>query len=196
MPTRQRHNGFVALAVALIVGLASLGAFLYSSAGAKTPVVMMVREVPVGQVIQRSDVTTVPVSGRVVAVAGSNLNTVVGQRAAVTLLPDTLVQRSMLTSGAGLQQGQAQVGVAVRSGQVPADGLVPGDLVRVVELPAKGASQLSARVLAERAEVFAARADPAVSGGTLVTVVVPEGVSTAIASASGAGAVALVKVAP
>lgn len=194
MPTRQRHNGLIALSVALIVGLAALGAYLYSSAGAKAPVVMMLRQVPVGQVVQRADVTTVPVSGRVVAVAGGNIDSVVGQRAAVTLLPDTLVQRSMLTSGDVLLPGQAQVGVAVRSGQVPADGLVPGDVVRVVQLPVKGAVELDARVLAERAQVFSARPDPAVSGGTLVTVTVPDGVSTAVAAASGAGVVALVKV--
>lgn len=194
LPTRQRHNGLIALSVALIVGLAALGAYLYSSAGAKAPVVVMLRQVPVGQVVQRADVTTVPVSGRVVAVAGGNIDSVVGQRAAVTLLPDTLVQRSMLTSGDVLLPGQAQVGVAVRSGQVPADGLVPGDVVRVVQLPVKGAVELDARVLAERAQVFSARPDPAVSGGTLVTVTVPDGVSTAVAAASGAGVVALVKV--
>lgn len=194
LPTRQRHNGVIALSVALIVGLAALGAYLYSSAGAKAPVVMMLRQVPVGQVVQRADVTTVPVSGRVVAVAGGNIDSVVGQRAAVTLLPDTLVQRSMLTSGDVLLPGQAQVGVAVRSGQVPADGLVPGDVVRVVQLPVKGAVELDARVLAERAQVFSARPDPAVSGGTLVTVTVPDGVSTAVAAASGVGVVALVKV--
>ena len=71
LPTRQRHNGFIALAVALIVGLAAIGAYLYSTAGSKTPVVMVVNRIPVGQVVQRSDLTTVPVSGRVVAIAGS-----------------------------------------------------------------------------------------------------------------------------
>ena len=194
LPTRQRHNGFIALAVALIVGLAAIGAYLYSTAGAKTPVVMVIHQVPVGQVLQRSDLTTVPVSGRVVAVAGGNLASVVGQRAAVTLLPDTLLQRAMVTSGQTLAAGQAQVGVAVRSGQIPADGLAAGDVVRVVQLPVKGSADLQASVLADRAQVFSTRLDPAVSGGTLVTVVVPEGASTAVAAASGAGAVALVKV--
>ncbi len=64
LPTRQRHNGFIALAVALIVGLAAIGAYLYSTAGSKTPVVMVIHRIPVGQVVQRSDLTTVDVSGR------------------------------------------------------------------------------------------------------------------------------------
>lgn len=195
LPTRQRHNGFIALAVALIVGLAAIGAYLYSTAGSKTPVVMVIHRIPVGQVVQRSDLTTVGVSGPVVAVAGSNLASVVGQRAAVTLLPDTLLQRAMVTSGETLPAGQAQVGVAVRSGQIPSDGLVAGDLVRVVQLPVKGSVEAQALVLVERAQVFSTRLDPAVSGGTLVTVVVPEVASTAVAAASGAAAVALVKVA-
>ena len=63
MPTRQRHNGLTALAVALIVGLAAVGAYLYSSAGSKVPVVMVVRHVQAGQVLQRQDLTTVAVSG-------------------------------------------------------------------------------------------------------------------------------------
>lgn len=197
LPTRQRNNGFVALAVALVVGLAAIGAYLYASAGAKTPVVMVVHRVEAGQVVARSDLTTVPVAGGIVAVAGSRLDTVVGQRAAVTLLPDMLVQRSMLTAGQPLPAGQAQVGVAVHSGQLPADGLSPGDVVQVVALPSRDGTGIdaAARVLADHALVFTSRPDPAVNGGTLVTVTVPESVSTAVAAASGAGAVALVKVA-
>ena len=196
LPTRQRHRGFIALAVALIVGFGAIGGYLYSTAGAKTPVVMVIHRIGVGQVVQRSDLTTVPVSGRVVAVAGDNLASVVGLRAAVTLLPDTLLQRAMVTAGQSVPAGQAQVGVAVRSGQIPADGLAAGDLVRVVQLPTKGSADAQASVLTERAQVFSSRPDPALSGGTLVTVVVPEAASTAVAAASGVGAVALVKVAP
>lgn len=196
LPTRQRRPGFVALAVALIVGLAAVGAYLYSQAGQKTPVVMVVRDVPVGQVVQRADLTTVSVSGQVVALAGANLPSAVGQRAAVTLLPNTLLQRAMLTSGTGLSAGQAQVGMAIRSGQQPADGLLPGDNVRVVALPAQGSGSADAKVLSEQATVFATRDDPAVNGGTLVTLMVPDAQSTAIAAAGSQGAVALVKVTP
>ncbi len=194
LPTRQRHNGYVALAVALIVGLAAIGAWLYSSAGSKTPVVMVVRAVPAGQVIERADLTTVPVSGRVVAFGADRLDFVVGQRAAVTLLPDMFVQRSMVKDGEeSLPAGQAEVGVAVRSGQVPADGLAPGDTVQVVQLPVQNTPG-QARVLVEQARVFRSRPDESVVGGTLLTVVVPSSSSTAVAAASGAGQVALVRV--
>ena len=42
LPTRERRPGYIALLVALIVGVAAIGAVLYSKAGAKTPVVVVV----------------------------------------------------------------------------------------------------------------------------------------------------------
>lgn len=203
LPTRQRHNGLTALAVALIVGLAAVGAYLYSSAGSKVPVVMVVRHVQAGQVLQRQDLTTVAVSGGVTAFGAGRLPGLVGERAAVTLLPNMLLQQSMVTTGRTLQAGHAQVGVAVTAGQIPADGLAPGDVVRVVQVPDKGAgggagatAAGAARpaVLAPRATVFASVPDPATNGSTLLTLVVPDAASNAIAAVSAAGLVALVKI--
>jgi hypothetical protein len=193
LPTRQRNNGMVGLAVALIVGLAAVGAYLYSSAGSKVAVVMVVHTVPAGQVIERSDLTTVPVSGPVVAFGANRLPGLVGQRAAVTLLPDMFLQRSMVTTGDALPAGQVEVGVAVRSGQIPADGLLPGDLVQVIALPPKDGTG-GAVVLVPRAQVFSSRPDPAVNGGTLLTVIVPATASTAVAAASSSGLIALVRI--
>ena len=203
LPTRERHNGLIALAVALVVGLATLGAYLYSSAGSKTAVVEVVRQVEVGQALQRSDLTTIRVSGPVTAFGAARLDGLVGQRAAVTLVPHTLLQAAMVTQGQTLQAGQAQVGVAVTSGRIPADGLQPGDIVRVIQLPSKdaggaagatGSGPAATVVLSARATVFAAVQDPSTSGSTLLTLVVPDAASNAIAAASGAGLVALVKI--
>jgi len=154
---------------------------------------MVIRTVPAGQVIARSDLTTVPVSGPVVAFGANRLRGLAGQRAAVTLKPNMFLQRSMVASGDTLPAGQAEVGVAVRSGQIPADGLTPGDVVQVVQLPAKEGTR-AAQVLVARAVVFSTRPDPAVSGGTLLTVIVPAPASTAVAAASSAGQVALVRI--
>jgi len=193
LPTRQRRTGMIALLVALMVGLGAVGASLYVSAGSKVAVVMVIRTVPAGQVLQRSDLTTVPVSGPVVAFGASRLPGLVGQRAAVTLQPNMFLQRSMVASGDTLPVGQAEVGVAVRSGQIPADGLTPGDVVQVVQLPAKDGTG-AAQVLVARAVVFSGMPDPGVSGGTLLTVIVPASGSTAVAAASSAGRVALVRI--
>jgi hypothetical protein len=195
LPTRQRRPGWTALAVTLIVGFAAVGAWLYTSAGAKTAVVVVVRDVPAGHRIARSDVSTVDVAGAVTAIAGDRLDSVVGQTAAVHLLPNMLLQRSMVTSATGLPPSQAQVGVAVKAGQIPADGLVPGDVVEVASLPAANAASPGApQVLVERAVVFAVRDDPATPGGTLLTLVVPTAQAVPVAAAGVAGQVALIRV--
>lgn len=196
LPIRQRRPGWIALGMALILGFAAVGAWLYTAAGAKTPVVVVVRDVPEGRVIQRDDLSTVAVAGAVTAVAGPHLDSVVGQTAVVHLLPNMLLQRSMVTTGAGLSMAEAQVGVVVKSGQIPADGLVPGDVVEVVRLTSASSAQpVPPQVLVDRARVAASRADPAQAGGTLLTLVVSRERAVAVAAASGTGQVALVKVA-
>jgi Flp pilus assembly protein CpaB len=185
----------VALALTLIVGCAAVGAYLYTAAGAKTAVVVVVRDVPEGRALQRDDLSTVAVAGGVTAISASHLDSVVGQAAAVHLLPNMLLQRSMVTPGSAMTSTDAQVGVVVKSGQIPADGLIPGDVVEVVALPAASASQPSPpQVLVDKARVFASRVDPAQTGGTLLTLVVPRDRAVAVAAASGAGQIALIKV--
>lgn len=195
--TRQRKPGYIALAVALVVGLAAAGGYFYTVAGSKTPVVVVVNEIPAGHVVTREDLSTVDVAGGVTAVAAANIGTVVGQTATVTLLPDTLLQRSMVTDGPLLGADEAQVGVEVVGGQLPADGLLPGDTVLVLQLPDKSqaGTQLEATTLVEKATVFATAADPSDASGTLVTLVAPAAAAPAIAVASNFKLVALVKVA-
>jgi hypothetical protein len=196
LPTRERRPGYIALAVALIVGLAAVGAYLYTQAGSKTPVVVVINRVAVGHVIERSDLSTASVAGDITAIAGSNLDSVVGQTAAVTLLPHTLLQRSMVASASTLPAGKALVGVAVGPGQIPADGLNVGDTVEVISLPAKSTSGASTvgTILATAATVYASVDNPASQGGTVLTLQVASGAAPAIAAASNASSVALVRV--
>jgi hypothetical protein len=199
LPIRNKRPGYAALAVVLIVGLAVLGAYFYSQAGKKVPVVVVTTDVPAGHKIQRSDLSTVQVAGNVTAIGGASLNSVVGETAVVELLPNTLLQRSMVTSVPSLSSSDAQVGVAVSPGQIPANGLNPGDTVEVLELPAKNAASSTAAVaapsvLAATATVYGSRSDPSQSGGTLLTLVVPKSVAASIAAASNAGLIALIRV--
>ncbi len=198
LPTRQKHSGYVALAVVLIVGLAALGAYFYTQAGKKVPVVVVIHDVAAGHPIGRSDLSTVDVAGAVTAIGGANMNSVVGQTAAVPLLANTLLQRSMVSSAPALGAGQARVGIRVKPGQIPADGLNPGDTVEILQLPAKdptaGASTAAGVVLAEGAPVFSSAADSSQTGGSLLTVVVPTARAAGIAAASNAGLIALVAV--
>jgi hypothetical protein len=163
------------------------------------PVVVVTTDVPVGHRIARSDLSTVRVAGNVTAIGGANLNSVVGLTAVVELLPNTLLQRAMVTSAPALTSSVAQVGVAVGPGQIPADGLNPGDTVQVLALPVKnstssGAGTPAPSVLVDGATVYSSTGDPSRSGGTLLTLVVPKSAAAAVAAASNAGLVALIRV--
>ncbi|MGS0688856.1 SAF domain-containing protein [Nakamurella sp. GG22] len=197
LPTRQRRPGYAALGALLVLGLGGGFGYLYSTAGEKVPAVVVAQPVAVGEVIERSDLSTVDVAGDITAIAGENLQSVVGQRAAVALLPDTLLQRSMVTDADPIPAGQVQVGVAVKGGQLPADGLIPGDRVQVLALPGAqktGGDAGKPVVLAGAAVVFAARPDPVQAGGTLLTLLVPAADGPAVAVAGASGSAALVKV--
>jgi hypothetical protein len=205
LPVRQKRPGYIALAVVLIVGLAALGAYWYSEAGQKTPVVVVVKDVPAGHVIARSDLSTVNVAGQVTAIGGASLDSVVGEVATVELLPNTLLQRAMVTSASPLSADEARVGVQLKPGQLPANGLRDGALVEVLQLPSKSdvstagstggsSAAASAVVLATQATVDASVADPSQTGGTLLTLIVAKSDSAAIAAASSSGLVALVQV--
>ncbi len=197
LPTRQRRTGWTALGGVLVIGISAAFGYLYSSAGSKEPVVVVTAPVAVGEVISRSDLSTVDVAGDITAIAGVNLESVVGERAAVALLPGTLLQRSMVTDADPIPAGMAQVGVAVKGGQLPADGMVPGDRVQVLALPGQvaGAGNPTApTVLVDTAVVFAAHQDPTQPSTTLLTLVVPAEVAPAVAAASATGAAAVVKV--
>ena len=195
LPTRQRRTGYAALGVLLIAGLGAAFGYLYTTAGQKVPVVVVTSSVSAGEVIERADLSTVDVAGDLTAIAGANLESLVGERAAVALLPNTVLQRSMVTDVDPAPPGMVQVGVAVKGGQIPADGLTPGDTVQVLRLPAAGGTGAPAvpEVVVAKATVFASLPDPVQAGATLLTLLVPADQAAAVAGASGAGAASLVK---
>ncbi len=199
LPVHQKRPGYAAVAIVLIFGLAGLGAYFYSRAGQKTPVVVVTQDVPAGHRISRADLSTVSVAGGVTAIGGANLDSVVGQVATVELLPGVLLQRAMVTSANPLPPGSSMVGVQLRPGQLPAEGLRDGVKVQVLQLPNKNTAATSispqrATVLAALATVYESTTDPSQTGGSLVTLIVSSGDAASIATASSAGLVALVQV--
>ncbi|WP_169312505.1 SAF domain-containing protein [Nakamurella multipartita] len=179
----------------LVVGLALVSGWLYTKAGQKTPVVVVKSDIAMGEVIERADLSTVEVAGGVTAIAGANLDSVVGQRAAVGLMTGTLLQRSMLTQDHSMPDGMVQVGVAVTGGRLPAGGVTTGDRVQVLALPEAGGTGTAApKVVAKDAEIFAAMEDPTRAGGFLLTVLVPADEAAGVAGASGSDSAVVVKV--
>ncbi|MBA3745286.1 SAF domain-containing protein [Sporichthya sp.] len=197
LPTRARRPGLIAGAVLLIVGLALTGGLLVSGAAGKTEVLVAAGAVPAGHVLTAGDVRATSVAGDVRAIRAADLATVVGQSAAVGLVPGQLLNRDMLTTATVPAPGQAMIGLSLAPGQFPADGLAVGDQVLAVMIPAAGGSSADASLTARAlttAEVFGLRSDPSSSGATLVTLVVPLNMANQVLAQSAVGRIGLVKV--
>jgi hypothetical protein len=136
-------------------------------------------------------------------------SSVIGRRAAVALVPGTLLTAGDLAAGPVVGDSGASVGLDLKPGEVPA-GLSPGDAVLVVETNngSGGPSQVATggtgqqaglpTVLVERARVLAVAAPSAATGSssTDVTIEVPAPLAAVVATAASAGDVALAGLGP
>ncbi|MFC0039566.1 SAF domain-containing protein [Actinomadura rayongensis] len=137
---RQRSNRVLFLGVAL-AGLGALvGWFAFTSVNKQVPVVVAVRDVPLGTVLTSNDLGTSLVSAdaKVATVPGRQLKALVGTVAATDLRKGALLVPSQVTTALRPATGQALVAVALKSTQLPARGLRSGDRVLVVPTPGQG----------------------------------------------------------
>ncbi len=133
LPARRRP-----LLAAVGIGAVAVGAagavVLVSNAGSSASVLAVARTVPVGAVVSDADLAVARV-GRDAALApvpAAERSRIVGQRAAVTLTPGSLLTASEVTARPVPGVGQQLVAVALKPGQLPAAGLRGGDRVLVV----------------------------------------------------------------
>ena len=204
-PPARRRPALVVLALLLVVAGALGTASAVSRAGHRVSVLALAREVPEGAQLTAADLTTVDVaSSGLASIPASAAASVIGERATVPLLAGTLLTRSALATGPALAPGEEVVGVALRSGQLPAEGLSVGDHVSVVLTAAPGQAAPSGSasspgaagsVLVPDAIVYAA-ATPGPSAGSnaaeVVSLAVADTVAGTLAAAGVAGQVALV----
>ncbi len=200
-------------AVSALLVLASIAIFasLYSSADHRVPVLVVTTTVQQGQRITSSQLGSVDVaaSGGLSVIPAASASELSGTWAAVTIPAGSLISLQDVTSSRPLAGGSAVVGLSLKDGQLPADGVQPGDQVMIVQassagstLPTGGAADGSGAgataaggVLVARATVFESTTPPASSASgaaELVSVEVPSTQAAAVASASAASQVSLV----
>ncbi|WP_231157077.1 SAF domain-containing protein [Streptomyces sp. CNZ748] len=138
---RRRRPGVIALSLALIAAGGAGVAVLVLQVGDRTPVVTVVRDVQVGQVLTEQDLgeASVALDPAVKAVRADDLKAVVGKRAAVELKPGSLLSPSQVTKDSLVKPGERLVPIGLKPDQVPASALVPGQRVQLVQVPAQGA---------------------------------------------------------
>lgn len=207
----------VALSVAIFCGI-------YAKARQTRSVLAISQSVSVGQAIQPGDLVSVEISpsSALDPVPASDADSITGRLAAVSLVPGSLLTRGDLGSAQSLPAGRSVVGVSLKASQMPAAGIVQGEWVMVVltgqpgdaspafaagsngeirqvgALPAGVAGVSAGTVIASAVPVVdqAPSKGPAGTDTTVVSLEVPTAIAPLSATASTAGEVALVEVAP
>ena len=137
MPKPPRRYGQWAATV-LVVVVAVLGAgWAYSNKGGTIEVLVVDRAVPAGHVIEQSDLGTANVAGVKDAVPVTDLNDVVGMRAAVGLVPGQVLIAGTVMSDPVPGDQQRMVAVSLGAGRVPST-LAAGTTVDVLGVPSEG----------------------------------------------------------
>ncbi|MEU1398273.1 SAF domain-containing protein [Micromonospora zamorensis] len=139
---RRVRPGLLGLAV-LLIALGGLGAaFAVTSVRATGSYLAVARPVEVGREISAADLVSVQVAGGqgLRPVPAGRLDEVIGKRAAVALVPGTLLTLGQVTDDPLLGPGQQQIALGLKTAQVPARELHPGDKILLVSTPDSNAT--------------------------------------------------------
>lgn len=188
-----------ALAIALIAAGGGGGFLAFEAAGERTPVLAVASGVEAGDVIKDSDLieAQVQLDPALKPVLAAERERVVGKRASVALTPGALLTQGQVTTRTLVKLGERLVGIGLKTSQMPASRLSPGDRILVVSTPADGQiagektgegaapQQIAARVVrvGERQQA---------TGEQVVDVAVPSRFGPALAAQAATGNVALV----
>jgi hypothetical protein len=139
---RRRSLMQGALAVLLIAGGALTAGYVAQRIGTTQDFLGIARAVGKGAEITVADLTTIRVNDAVglKPIPVSRLRSVVGKRAAMSLVPGTLLTQEQLTDGTVPAPGNQLVGLALAENRMPASRLRIGDPVILVITPKKNLS--------------------------------------------------------
>lgn len=186
----QRSPLQIVLGVLVLAAGAVFGWFMWATTSTATEVVAARVDVERGQMITAQDLTTVRVTidPSMRTVPGSDLQTLVGQRAAADLSAGTLVSPDQVTDLLLPPTGMSVVSVPIDAGLVPSVPIRAGDTVRLVQTPSTG-GELATNPLTVTAEVISVAVDDPT---TVVNVLVPSDKAGDLAALAATGRVALV----
>ena len=147
--SRVPARGRIVASACLVFGSVAAFVSIYAHAAQHVPVLVIVRPVHAGAVIQASDLGTYELSsvGSLPVISAGSESSVVGSTATVSIEPGTLLTGADYARSQPLPAGTAIVGVAPKIGQLPATGVVAGQHVMVVGTGASCASGQSGALL-------------------------------------------------
>ena len=195
-PRPARSVAGALLGAVLIVFCAAAVGLYTANVGHRRAVLLVVRAVPAGAVIQSSDVGEARLSAdpSVRTIGAGQRAHVVGRVAATNLAVGTLLTASDLANGPRIDASQSVVGLALKPGQYPA-GLRAEDRVMLVDTgppdAAPPADAPAGGVLVADAEIRETSTAPDGQGAT-VSVIVPRPMAAVAASAAARGQVTVI----
>ena len=196
-PPRLRRRWGVFAAMAAVVCLGALGnVWLHQATTNASPVVAARSTIARGQIINRADLVTVQigVDPALHPVPASQLETLVGKRAALDIAAGSLLTGDEVTDKVIPARGKSVVGVAVPATLLPGIPLVAGDQIRVVATPgAQGEATPGAPPSIAASVVSAATSTDNGQGSlTIITVSVPDSDAAGLAAMAATGKIAIV----
>ncbi|MEU7802745.1 SAF domain-containing protein [Micromonospora arborensis] len=133
-PQRRWRPSLLWVGVALVVVGALIGWKVLTAVGATDQYLAVGRTVDFGAVLTRDDLTTVRISSdpALQPIRASEVDTVLGKRAAMPLTAGTLLTQAQLTDRAMPGAGQQLVGLGLPQTRVPSARVKPGAKVLLV----------------------------------------------------------------
>ncbi|MDH6217743.1 hypothetical protein [Streptomyces pseudovenezuelae] len=209
-PPRERKPALAALAVLLIL-VGALGAtMLVLQAGDRIEVVKVTKEIPAGQSVSSTNVTSVMVAqdSGIHYIEWSQLGDLKKLKAINTIPGGVVAVGEMFGSQTGVAAGKATVGLSLKEGQYPASGLKVGSVVAAYRVgsdsgssdsgSSSSSSASSNSLIVDQARVTyvpQGKSDDLVSSTNLaVTLTVDSDKAAVLAQAASNGEVALVLV--
>src|SRR5215207_1046045 len=192
-PKLRRRPLLVVASIAAVCMGALLGVWAYTSISTAQEVVAVRSSVQRGELINREDLVPVRigVDPALSPIPATELDGVVGQRAAMDLPAGGLVTRDSIAATVVPAQDMSVVGVALPAALLPGEPLRAGDQVRVVATPGQQGDVDEGQQRSITATVVGIYPD-ADSDQTVVSVQVPHDQAAELAARAATGKVALV----
>ena len=192
-PRLRRRPAVLGLGVALVAAGGLTAAWLVSTTGTATSVVVAASPVLRGQILTADQLTTAQLSGldHASLTPASELGDLVGQTVVVDVPVGAPVPSSAVTSDPLPAAGQAVVGILLPAGQVPTVDLLPGARVRIVATP-RAQEDVPASIGTGTPAVLISTSVDEVSGNTVANVAVPAPQAASLAALAATGRAALV----
>lgn len=190
-PRVRRRPLFLVSAVGAVLVGALGSAWLWFSMSTATEVVAVQAAVQRGEVVEREDLILVRVTldPALDAVPAARIDEMVGRRAVVDLAAGGLLVAGSVSDQVVPRAGEAMVGVGLAPAMLPAEPLLAGDRVLIVETPGSQGEVTTAPVVME---AVVSRVTVLDTGLTLVDVLTGEERAAELAARAATGRVALV----